>query len=226
MKRIFITGFAILLATAAVQAQTTDTTKAPHYQHQKAQKDGAYKQLDLSSDQQAKLKTMRENFKQQADAIKAQKLTDAERKTQMQQLHEQQRTQMESIFTPAQKEQWEKMKTDRKDDMRNGKRMKGDSSMSKRGKEMKSRGSKDGQNLQKDLNLTSEQQAKMNEIRTGFKTKAETLRNDQALTQDQKKERLQELRKEQQEQMKTVLTKEQQEKMQSLRKERPARNTK
>jgi hypothetical protein len=54
----------------------------------------------------------------------------------------------------------------------------------------------------------------------------EVVRNNSSLTQEQKRTQFQELSKAQQEQMKSVLTKEQIEKMQSLRKERPAKNTK
>src|SRR5215204_2002436 len=102
MKRVLTSALAILLVTSAVQAQT-ETKKDPQHQQHHGQKDGVYKQLDLSSDQQAKLKTLRESFRQQQAALKAQNLSDAERKTQMKTLHQQHKTQMEALLTAAQK---------------------------------------------------------------------------------------------------------------------------
>jgi Spy/CpxP family protein refolding chaperone len=214
MKRIVMSAVVLMLATAAVNAQS-DSTKAPRHQQHKMQQDGAMTQLNLSAEQQAQLKIMRQEFKQQREALAAQKLTEAERRTQMKTLHQQQRTKMNTLLTPAQKEQLAKQRAEHKSQMRTGKRGNHDGNMSRQ------RGAK----MQQELNLTTQQQAKMKEIRTTFRSKAETLRNDQSLNDAQRKEKFQELRKQQQEQLKTVLTKEQQEKMQSLRKERGARNT-
>lgn len=216
MKRIIMCAFAVLLVTAAVQAQS-DTTNTPHRWHQGGQRGEGMKELNLTADQQAKLKTMRKDFKQKADAIKAQKLTDQERNTQMQALREQQRTQMESIFTPEQKAQWEKMRTDHQSHMNGGRRRNGDSTSAQNGRNWKGR---DGANLQKELNLTADQQAKVTQIRSNFRNKTQALHNDQTLTQDQKRTQFKALMQQQQEQLKTVLTKEQQDKWQQLRKER------
>lgn len=225
MKRIFTSALAILLATAAVQAQS-DTTKAPHREHHDMQREGGYKQLNLSADQQAKLKSLRDEFKQKHDALDAQKLSEAERRTQMQALREQHKAAMDAILTPAQKEQMTKMQAERKDRMGNRKSWRSDSTRTKGGQGWQGRDGKGGAALQKELNLTTEQQAKMKEIRTGFKAKAEALRNDQTLTDEQRRTQMRDLLKQQQEQIKTVLTKEQQEKLQSLRKEHAARDTK
>lgn len=219
MKKILTSAFAILIATAAVQAQTDST--APHHEHHDMHNGGGmYKQLNLTTEQQAKMKTLRDEFKKQADALKEQKLTEEERRTQLQNLRQQQETEMKALLTPAQQAQWEKLRSERNENRQDGKRN-GDSTHSSR-KDMNGR---NGAGLQKELNLTSAQQEKMKALRSDFKAKAETLRNDKALTAEQKRTKLQELRKQQQEQMKTVLTKEQQEKLQTLRQERAARNT-
>ncbi|HUQ96838.1 MAG TPA: hypothetical protein VM010_04165, partial [Chitinophagaceae bacterium] len=151
------------------------------------------------------------------EALKAQKLTDAERKAAMQTLREQQQTRMQSVLTPAQKEQWEKMKANRNEGMREGKGWKGDSTMHHKGD---GRSGKAGVKLQKQLNLTAAQQTKMKALRTDYKAKADALRNDQALSNEQKSAKMQVLRKQQHEQVKSVLTKEQQQKLKSLRAER------
>lgn len=221
MKRIFMSAVALLLATAALQAQT-DTAKAPRREHHKMQKNGAYKQMNLSAEQQAKLKSLREEAKQKRDALNSQKLTEAERSAQLQALRKQHKAEVESLLTPVQKEELAKLKSERKAGMGNRKSFRGDSTT----RNMKGGREDRSTSLRAELNLTAEQQAKAKEMRTDYKAKAETVRNDQALTQDQKREKLRELMKQHQEQFKTILTKEQQEKLQATRNERPVRNTK
>lgn len=214
MKRIFMSAVALMLVTATVHAQS-DTTKGPRREHHMKGGDGGFKQLNLTAEQQAKLKGLRDAFKQKKAAMDTQKLTAAERKEQLQTLHQQQRAQVESILTPAQKEQLAKQRTDRKSRLNEAEKGNRRGTMTHR----------EGRGTYQELDLTTEQQAKLKEIRTDFRTKAETLRNDAALTDAQRKEKLQELHKAQKEDMKTVLTKEQQEKLELLRKERAARHT-
>ena len=91
----------------------------------------------------------------------------------------------------------------------------------KEGKAVTKRG-----DFQKQLNLTPEQQDQLTKMRTDVKGQVQSIRNDQSLTQDQKKEKIHSLMKDQQEKFKSVLTQDQIEKLQSLRKEHQAKNTK
>ena len=225
MKRILICGLALFVVTASVHAQS-DTAKAPHQQQHKSKHHGVYSQLGLTADQQAKVKSLNDDFKKQRDALKTQKLTEDERNAGMKALRNQHQTAVEALLTPVQKEQLAKIKSERQESMGKRKSFRNQAYRANGDSAWKSRDGKGGVTLQKELNLTTEQQVKMKEIRTGFKTKAETVRNDAALTSEQKREQLRSLMQAQQEQMKSVLTKEQQEKMQSLRKERAARHTK
>ena len=213
MKRIIMSAVAILLITAAVQAQT-DTAKGPRHER-RMQKGGSYGHLNLTAGQQAKMKSLREEFKQKHEALKAEKLTEAERKSQLGALRTEHKTAVEAILTPEQKAQLETKKGNRSERMRGGKKMTGDSSTTLKGKA----------GLKKELDLTADQQAKLKIIRTEFKSKGDALRQDQTFTKEQKQEKLRNLMKQQQAEMKTVLTNEQQEKLQSLRGERAARNT-
>ena len=76
------------------------------------------------------------------------------------------------------------------------------------------------QNAMAELNLTEEQKAKMQPIRQQMMEKVKAVRNDANLTEEQKKERIGELRKQNQEEMKKILTPEQQKKMEQLKSER------
>jgi Spy/CpxP family protein refolding chaperone len=94
------------------------------------------------------------------------------------------------------------------------------------GKFKKHMAMKRGAELQKQLNLTQDQKDRLSKLRVDAKSQAQSIRNDQSLSQDQKKEKMQSLRKDQQEKFKSVLTKEQLDKLQSLKKDHQSKNTK
>jgi len=222
MKRIITSAFVILLSIGAAQAQTASTEKNKvHKEHRKGGFDG----LNLSADQQAKMKSLRADFKKQSSDLKSNtQLSEADKKARRQELHKQHRDQVEAILTPSQKETLAKKKAEWKSAGKEGKKA------AKRGGDRMSKGRKGGDARSaafgKELNLTADQQAKMTQIRTDFRSKAEVLRNNSALSQDQKRTQMKELMQQQQEQVKAVLTKEQREKMKSMKKDRSARNTK
>ncbi len=227
MKRILTSALVILFTIGAAQAQTT--SKEKHKGHKQEHK-MAYDRLDLSADQQARMKVVREDFKKQSEELKKQdNLTVAEMKNRREALQKEHKAKVEAILTADQKAQIAKMRSEGKQRGKVGKREFNESrdTLTRAGKPMQGRDfKKDGPELGKELNLTADQQAKMKEIRKEYKSKIESVRNDNALTQDQKKTKVIELMKQQQEQVKMILTQEQIEKMQSLRKERPAKNTK
>jgi Spy/CpxP family protein refolding chaperone len=214
MKKLITGAFIIALTIGTVQAQTTPDQKKGHRKEHRMVLD----QLNLSEEQKASMQKIREDFKKKMDELKKQdQITVAEMKQRRQALHEEHKAQVAAILTPAQKEQLAKAKTERKYMSREGK-----GRMNKDGKAFRNRGAA----LQKELNLTADQQQKVEKIRSGYRTKMQALRNDNTVSQEQKKVKVKELKKQQQEKIKTVLTKEQQEKMKSLRQEQRARNTK
>jgi Spy/CpxP family protein refolding chaperone len=227
MKRILTFAFVVLFTIGAAQAQTT--SKEKHKGHKQENK-MAYDKLNLSADQQARMKVVSENFKKQAEELKKQdNLTVAEMKERREALQKEHKAQVEAILTADQKAQMAKMRSERKQKGKVGNKglKENRDTLTRAGKPMLDRSAKKGgPELGKELNLTADQQAKMKEIRKDYKSKIELVKNDNALTQDQKKTKLKDLMKQQQEQVKMILTKEQIEKMQSLRKERPAKNTK
>jgi Spy/CpxP family protein refolding chaperone len=223
MKRIITGALVLALSVGAAKAQTASTgdkqdrAKKEHRMH-------GFDQLNLSDDQKARMKSLHEDQRKEMETLKNNKSLSADaEKTQREELHKKYKDQMQSILTPSQKEQLEKMKGEHK--------MKGKGDKDKVAKEGKAsrkegKGFGRGKDFTKELGLTNEQQQKMQQLRSDFRPKAEAIRNNASLSEDQKKEQMKELMKQQQEQMKTVLTKEQMEKMQSLRKERAPRNTK
>lgn len=242
MKKILTSALIIALSVGAAQAQSTTTPKKEGQRkehkgdfkgHHQGGKGEGLEKLNLTADQQARMKALNGDFKKQQEALKAQEstLTAAQMKEKRQALHQQQRAQMESILTQEQKAQLAQLKEERKAQAKEGRGERGrfDSTgrkdFGKRGPNGDAGFSRGG-DFAKELNLTADQQTKMQQIRADFRSKMEAIRNDNALTQEQKKTKFQELAKAQQEQVKSILTKEQIQKMESLRKERPARSAK
>jgi Spy/CpxP family protein refolding chaperone len=214
MKRIITSALVIMLTIGAAQAQTTpDKHKGHKKEHNKA-----FDDLNLSSDQKARLQSIRENFKKQSQELKSNSSLSAEQKqARRKELHQQFRSQMESVLTPAQKEQMQKNKTEWKGQKKEAKK---DFKKDDRSKNVPGRSFKRGQDAQKELGLTADQQQKVQQLRSNFRNKFSSLRSDNSLTQEQKKTKMQELMKQQQDAMKSILTPEQVEKMQSQRKQR------
>jgi Spy/CpxP family protein refolding chaperone len=216
MKKIITSALVLALVFGSAQAQKTSGDKGKGYN--KENRMGAYEKLNLTADQKSRLDALKATFKQQAADLKNNtQLSDEQRKTRKKELHQNFKSQADAILTPAQKEQLSQMKATRtaKEKNANFKGAKGNKmAMGAR-----------GEGFQKELNLTQYQQTKITQIRSEYRTKFEALRNDNSLTQEQKRTKMQELIKAQQEQVKTILTKEQVEKMESARKERGARFT-
>jgi Spy/CpxP family protein refolding chaperone len=218
MKKIITIALVLALSFGAAQAQSTDKGPGKHHRggHEMVMKD-----LNLTPDQKARLKTIHQEQRKEMEALKSNtSLTDAQKKEQRKALHDKYRSQFESVLTPAQKAEMEKKKADWKAE---GKHKEG---KGKEGRAFKGGQRHDAAGIAKDLNLSADQKQKMQSLRTDFKSKAEALRNDKSLTAEQKKAKMQELKEQQKEQMKSVLTKEQQEKVQSKFQERRNKTTK
>ena len=212
MKRILTGALALVLFAGAAQAQSKQDSS---WHGHKGGREMMVKQLNLTADQQAQLKTIHENQRKDMEALKAKSLTADQLKTERQELHKKYSTQMQTVLTPAQRDQMAKLRAERKQDgMANGKWKKGGQGFGKKGAQ-----------LQKELDLTQAQKDQLSKMRAETRSQVQSIRNDQSLTQDQKKEKVQSLMKDQREKFKTVLTKEQLEKLEAARKDHKDRVT-
>jgi Spy/CpxP family protein refolding chaperone len=128
MKKLFLFAFAALLFAATGNAQvkrnsdpsqTMQSDTSHHFRKGKMMDN-----LNLTADQKAELKSMREDAKQQREAIQNDaSLTADQKKAKMKELHKTQSDKMKSILTPEQQATWkanmQQMKENRK---MNGKR--------------------------------------------------------------------------------------------------------
>jgi len=206
MKKILVVFFALALSLGAVQAQTKDSSFRRHHKEHSM---GSFQNLNLSAEQKAKLKTLREDFKKQHNALKEQEatLTVAQMKEKRKALADQQRSQFESILTKEQKDQLAHMKIEKKGNgqFRNG----------SKGKRY------EAARMAEDLNLSADQKAQIAKLREDFTTQALAIRHNTSLNKQAQKQALKELHEKNKKQMKSVLTEEQIEKLESQRGKRP-----
>jgi Spy/CpxP family protein refolding chaperone len=196
MKKIITGMLAIVLFAGAAQAQ--DSTR--HRDH-KGNREMASNKLNLTEDQKAKIKSINEARRTEIQALNNTALTADQRKTKMKELHQKYQGQMESVLTPAQKEQ---MGTSR------GKAKGKKAGFGKHGH--------DGKAKMESLNLTQDQKDRMAKLRESYKGQFEAIRDNKSLSDDQRKEQMKALKEKQHNEMKSILTKEQAEKMHSLKK--------
>lgn len=207
MKKLFTGALALLLFMGAAQAQTKDSTKrGQHSRHEMMAR-----KMNLSADQQVKMKAIHEARKAEMKALKQQH----------KQLNQKYADQANQVLTPAQKEQMQKMKAERKQKAKEGRKGFKHGKAGRHGKGMHK-----GAQMRKDLNLSADQQNRMAELRKEFKGQFDALKSNQSLTAEQKKEQMKELKKSQQEKMKSILTQEQQEKIKSARQAQKPKNKK
>jgi len=200
MKKITLIAIAaIFFATTGTQAQV----KRSHDATQKVQKDTSrkhrgerLKDLELTTDQKAKMKELRERNQQQREAIKNDaSLSEEQKRAKMQELYKNQKQSGDAVLTPDQKAKLKAAQHKGRDAHKKGKGVKKD-----------------------EINFTPDQRTRMNTIREGFKKQTDAVKNDASLSKEQKAEKLKQLRSRQQEQMKTIRTPDQKTKMEANRK--------
>ena len=84
MKRILTGALALVLFAGAAQAQTKQDTSSQHHRNRHEM---MTKQLNLTSDQQAQLKSIRDNERNEMQSLKTKSLTTDQLKTQRKELH-------------------------------------------------------------------------------------------------------------------------------------------
>lgn len=107
MKKILSLGLALMLFGAASQAQSTDTATASGrhkmHRHSMTMRADMAKKLNLTADQQTKMKTLQESFKQERQGIKDNADLSADQKKQAyKDLFKKNNTARRAILTPEQ----------------------------------------------------------------------------------------------------------------------------
>lgn len=206
-KTVLIAGLALATAFSIAQAPTADDAAKPHRghgQHQQLTQDQYVskrlakmnERLQLSQEQQSKLSDVLKDEWTKQNAIRTNtSLTPEQRRTQMKELRKGEHQQIDSILTPEQREKAKEM------------HKKGG-----RHAAMKRMGF-----MARELNLTDAQKSQLKPMFQQQREKMQALKADTSLTQEQKKEKFQQIRAEGRQQFLGVLTPEQQQKLQAMR---------
>ncbi len=169
MKKILTVALAVITLQFAATAQTEraidqkSKQKGTEMRKQKVQENMS--DLNLTEAQKKQMEALKTATKEQAKSIKASSATEEEKKTRMQEVRKSNKAKMESILTTEQKNILKAKKAEAK-------------------KEGKNRGDKAGK-------IDGDRKAKMKEkfknMSPEVKEKMKAIKNDQSLTQEQKK---------------------------------------
>ena len=199
MKKIISLSLSLLLFTMLSYAQRGGGQGGVRGQRngQMRQYAGAVKKLNLSDAQKTQLKASNEAFRNQVKSIKSNdNLTQGEARTQLKAAAEKQKTSVQSILTPEQKAQLGEMKEKRGEKAEKG----------KRGFSQREHGIKG--DLKK-LNLTETQKADLKNQRDALQTKIKAIKDNSALSKEDKKTQIKALMQGQKDALKNILTPEQ-----------------
>ncbi|HRN56603.1 MAG TPA: hypothetical protein PLL71_09130 [Agriterribacter sp.] len=206
MKKIALGILALALAFPAVHAQEKANKPVNKengaYRHHpgkhKRQHHAGYKKLNLTKEQQDQLATISKDYRLGIADLKKKEatITVKDYKAQMQALNQKRRSETDKVFTKEQREQLQQMRTGKKGKFTAGNR---------------------SQQMKAALGLTDDQSDRMKALSAYTQKKVKDIRENAALTEDQKKEQLTATFKQQREDMERILTPEQMKKMEGFK---------
>ncbi|HEY8689972.1 MAG TPA: hypothetical protein VIM07_12115 [Chitinophagaceae bacterium] len=224
MKKIIAGLFAIAAFTfsAVAQDNTTDQKKWDkegqgfHRGHDR--KGMGMEKLNLTDAQKQQMKSTNEDFKTRMQALnKNDNMMVKDFRAQRESLMQERKNKISAILTPEQKTQFEQMRKGREQMHKGMEQMRKGREQMHKGMEkmggmkmggMKMQGGR-MEHIKTELGLTDDQLAKMKAGSESFRTRAMAIRNNQSLSQDQKKTQLGALQKDRQNSFKSFLTAEQ-----------------
>ncbi|HLG40187.1 MAG TPA: hypothetical protein VI461_10985 [Chitinophagaceae bacterium] len=204
MKKLILPVMVAAVAALSVSAQEIPERKSKETKPVIKEKIFNKKEranLNLTEEQKVRLKSMNQDLRKQTEELKKQdNLTVKEYREKMEALKKDRQAQFHSVLTPEQKAQMEKDKEARK-------------------AKTKEYGLKKQAKMKEELKLTDEQSAKMTENRKVTSERLKAIREDNTLSEEQKKQETKEVMKKQKENMKSLLTEEQLKKMKENKKQ-------
>lgn len=214
MKNLFLSLIAITAIIFSARAQDNNAGKSENPTEQKREYRDKHKgfdhsqmaeKLNLTDEQRQQMKSINSDFKNQMQELNKDKnITSEELKEKKHALAKDRMERIQALLTPEQKLQMKEFKKEGKGKwkMDSGQRM---------------------EKLKSTLNLSDEQIEKMKAQKEIFKSKEETIKNNESLTTDQKNEQLKSLRDEKKNSFKNLLTPEQIKKLEEMKYNRPAK---
>lgn len=205
MKKVALAIMAFVIGFSSI-AQATDSASSGHKKFRKLEKHASgrnFEKLNLTDEQKAQVKKINESFRQQmVNANKNTSISADQLKEKRRALAKEHKRKMNEILTPEQKKQMQ----DGHDGL-----IKGDKG------EMRSQRFEE---MTQDLNLTPEQSAKMKELNFTLRNDVKSIRQNTALSKEEKKEQMKNLMKKHKTDMEVLLSDEQKEQLRNRSKNR------
>lgn len=208
MKHFLTLAVVGVLMTANVMAQDSTAVKSHKTGvHQKHSADGhkghkhhgrkgdkAFSGVDFTDEQKAQAKTINEDFKKKTSDLKAKNLDATEQKKQLTALHQERRQKMQQLLT-----------ADQKATIASNRKQHAEKAKAARGKHFEA--------MKSSLNLNDEQVAKMKEERAKTHEQIKAIKENQSLSETDKKAQVKAVMQKQKENWKSILTPEQKAKL-------------
>lgn len=199
MKKLLIVITACLFITTVVTAQekrSIENKRTEIKQHRKA----IVKDLNLTTEQKSKMKSINQDYKSKMMDLKSDdNITRGDFKGKMKKLQDARKSETQAVLSVEQQNKIKESKEIKKEEIKN---------------KRKDRGEK----IKSELNLTDDQQTTLKTNRKAMHAEIKTVKDNVALTKDEKREKIKTLKEKQKETMKTVLTPDQVQKLKDLKK--------
>ncbi|MEO7306471.1 MAG: hypothetical protein ABIR78_15390 [Ferruginibacter sp.] len=203
MKKLLFPLIALFALSVTASAQDKMGQKGHHRQHHKGM---MAKELNFSEDQKKQAKTINEDFRKKMQELnKNENITVKEQRNRKSAILKERKAKMDGLMTAEQKTKMEQLKAERK--------VKREEGYAKRMDKMKT-----------ELNLSDDQVAKLKAQHSSMHAKAESIRNNESLSREQKKEQMMTLKADAKEQHSKILTAEQLKKQEEMRKNHSGRS--
>lgn len=203
MKKVLIPLIALFALSFNAIAQNKMGKKGYHQKHEKGM---MAKQLNFSDAQKAQAKTIHSDSRKQMQELnKQENITVKEMRSRKAAIQKQTKTKMDGLLTAEQKTKKAEIQKER---------------MAKHEEQYVKRMDK----MKTNLSLTDEQVSKLKAQRSTMQAKAEKIKNNESLSQEQKKEQIITLKAEAKEQHNKILTPEQLKKKEEMKKNRNGRH--
>lgn len=209
MKSVFFAGLLFVTVTATAQDIPSRPNEGIQRTETRRERYDVYQKLKLTADQKSRLIALQKEGKAAVSAIrKDDALAPAEKKEKLRALQQQQAQKRNALLTPAQQKIWEQEASGQKGDKQQWITVDRRNSTISPGKDdnqlSQTTAKRDPQ-----LKLSADQQQKMKDLQQTFKTQARGIRQDNRLSAEEKKSRINGLKKEFRKKQKNVLTDEQ-----------------
>jgi Spy/CpxP family protein refolding chaperone len=230
MKKILLGMVAAMIAFSSIaqNKHKSNENKGFHKGGKHFRGNENYEKLNLSNDQKAQIRTLNESFRQQMQDLKKDGISAEEQKAKRMELAKERQQKISGILTPAQREQAKDMRREYKEDRKEDKdELKEDRKENKKDRKETKRGGIRGEKVGKmsnDLNLNQDQSNKMAALNKSFRNDMKSIKENSALSQDEKKEQMKNLKQKHKSDMESLLSSGQKKQLKSQHKNRASRN--